>query len=155
MIHLDKVLSLKEPIIFTSHTILLFSDSSRVTWHDSQLKIIIICLLGPWRIFFSSPALKKTTKKTTTQKPFMPCPTLFLSLSNTTLTFKQAFVWLAQKVRTAGGFLFEGKKIHPCSLKSWVQQAFQLQQQEEKKCLSFNQFGCFLVWKLQKMRDTS
>lgn len=60
----------------------------------------------------------------------MPYPTLFLS--KTTLTFKQAFFWLAQKVRTAGGFLFEGKKIHPCSLKSWVQQAFQLQQEEEK-----------------------
>lgn len=65
----------------------------------------------------------------------MPYPTLFLS--KTTLTFKQAFFWLAQKVRTAGGFLFEGKKIHPCSLKSWVQQAFQLQQQEEKNASLF------------------
>lgn len=150
MIHL-KVLSLKEPIIFTSHTILLFSDSSRVTWHDS-VKNDHHLSFGALKDFFLVHPLSKNPPKKTKKHL---CPILLSSsLSNTTLTFKQAFFWLAQKVRTAGGFLFEGKKIHPCSLKSWVQQAFQLQQQEEKNA-SFNQFGCFLVWKLQKMRDTS
>lgn len=82
MIHLDKVLFLKEPIIFTSHTILLFSDSSRVALHDTQLKIILICLLGPRRIFLVHPLSEKSHL----------CPILVSSsLSKTTLTFKQAF----------------------------------------------------------------
>lgn len=113
MIHLDKVLSLKEPIIFTSHTILLFSDSSRVTWHDSQLKIIIICLLGPWRIFFSSPALKKTTKKKQPKNHL--CPILLsssLSLTPHSLLSKLLSDWHRRSEQLVVFCLRERKYTH-------------------------------------------
>lgn len=143
MIHLDKVLSLKEPIIFTSHTILLFSDSSRITWHDSQLKIIIIYLLGPWRIFFSSPALKKNIYALSYSLP--------LSLRPHSLLSKLSSDWHRRSEQLVVFCLRERKYTHAhWSLE--YSRLFSSSSRRKKMPLSFNQFGCFLVWKLQKVR---
>lgn len=145
MIHLDKVLSLKEPIIFTSHTILLFSDSSRITWHDSQLKVIIIYLLGPWRIFFSSPALKKT------KNIYALSYSLPLSLRPHSLLSKLSSDWHRRSEQLVVFCLRERKYTHAhWSLE--YSRLFSSSSRRKKMPLSFNQFGCFLVWKLQKVR---
>lgn len=143
MIHLDKVLSLKEPIIFTSHTILLFSDSSRVTWHDSQLKIIIIYLLGPWRIFFLVHPLSKN-KKQKTKNPkniYALSYSLPLSLTPHSLLSKLSSDWHRRSEQLV--FFVWGKENTPMLTEVLSTAGFSAPAAGGKKCLSFNQFGCF------------